>query len=150
MDRITVLFTRRRWNIGSWLIRWAVPRSRFALALSSHCMIVDGDDVYEATMLHGVRKVNRFTALQDQIIVKETRYQVPDAKAGVAWLGEQVGSPYDWDGALGLALTPGRDWKQANKWFCYELAAGALQAAGRPVFENLTHVGETALMAINP
>lgn len=150
MDQITALFTRRRFNPVSWLIRWAVPRSRFALSLSSHCIIDAGDFLYEASMLHGVRKVDRATALKGQTIVKETRYQVPDATAGIAWLDQQIGAPYDWPGALGLGLTPYRDWGQEDKWFCYELAAGVLRAAGRPVFANLTHVGETALMAINP
>lgn len=149
-DRITVLFTRRRFNPVSWLIRWAVPRSRFALALSSHCIIDAGDKMYEANMLHGVRAVDRATALKGQMIVKETRYQVPNMAAGLAWAAEQVGSPYDWPGALGLGLTPGRDWGQDDKWFCYEFAAGVLRAAGRDVFAQLTHVGETALMAINP
>lgn len=150
MNTITVLFTRRRWNPVSWLIRWAVPRSRFALALSSHCIIVDGDRAFEATMLHAVREVSLAEAMQGQIVVKETRYQVPDAAAGIAWARAQVAKPYDFPGALGLGLTPGRDWKQDDKFFCYELAAGVLHAAGRPVFANLTHVGETALMAINP
>lgn len=150
MDQLTVLFTRRRFNPISWLIRWAVPRSRFSLALSSHCIIDAGDKMYEATMLHGVRAVDRATALKGQFIVKETRYQVPDASAGIAWAKDQVGTPYDWPGALGLGLTPGRDWGQDDKWFCYELVAGVLRASGRPIFVNLTHVGETALMAINP
>jgi hypothetical protein len=150
MNTITVLFTRRQWNPVSWLIRWAVPRSRFALGLSSHCIIVDGDRAFEATMLHAVREVRLTEAMQGQIVVKETRYQVPDAAAGIAWARAQVGKPYDFPGALGLGLTPGRDWLQDDKFFCYEYAAGALHAAGRPVFANLTHVGETALMAINP
>lgn len=150
MNTITVLFTRRKWNPVSWLIRWAVPRSRFALSLSSHCLIDDGDVMYEANMLHGVRGADRETALKGLTIVKETRYQVPDRAAGIAWAKAQVGAPYDWPGAMGLGLTPYRDWKQGDKWFCYEYVAGALSAAGRPVFENLTHVGETALMAINP
>jgi hypothetical protein len=150
MNTITVLFTRRTWNPISWLIRWAVPRSRFALALSSHCIIDVGEVLYEAHMLHGVREVNRATALKGQTIVKETRYQVPDAAVGIAWAAAQVGAPYDWPGAIGLGLTPGRDWAQDDKWFCYEFAAGVLRAAGRPVFANLTHIGETALMAINP
>lgn len=150
MNTITVLFTRRTWNPVSWLIRWAVPRSRFALALSSHCIIVDGGRAFEATMLHAVREVSLAEAMQGQIVVKETRYQVPDAAAGIAWARAQVGKPYDFPGAFGLGLTPGRDWKQDDKFFCYEYAAAMLHAAGRPVFANLTHVGETALMAINP
>ncbi len=147
---IRVIFTRRRWNPISWLIRWAVPRSRFSLALSSHCLIDTGVAVYEAHMLHGVRCVPLDVAMKGQTIVKITDYQVPSVMAGLKWASEQVGTPYDWPGALGLGLTPGRDWLQDDKWFCYEFAAGVLQAAGRPLFANLTHVGETALMSISP
>jgi len=150
MQTITLIFTRRKWNPISWLIRWAVPRSRFALALSSHCIIDAGDAVYEAHMLHGVRTTDRATATSGLMIVKEIRYQVPDADAGIAWLKKQVGLPYDWGAALGLGLSPYRDWTQNDKWYCYELAAGALRASGRPVFADIAHVGETALMAINP
>jgi hypothetical protein len=150
MNTITILFTRRRWNFVSWLIRWSMPRSRFALALSSHAIVVDGDTCYEATMLDGVRAVPRHVALKNQVLVKETRYTVPDPAAGIRWAYEQVGRPYDFRGAFGLALAPDRDWAEDDCWFCYELAAGVLQAAGRPVFANLSHVGETALMAINP
>ena len=149
-DRITVLFTRRKWNPVSWLIRFVVPRSRFALAMSSHCIVDAGDKMYEAHMLHGVREVDRATALNGQSIVKETCYQVPNAAAGIEWAAGQVGKGYDWGGAFGLGLAPYRDWSEDDKWYCYELAAGVLRAAGRDVFANLTHVGETALMAINP
>lgn len=150
MGYITVIFTKRKFNPISWLIRWAVPRSRFALSLSSHCLIDDGDVIYEANMLHGVRGVDRDTAMAGLTVVKITHYQVPDRLAGIAWAKRQCGAPYDWPGAIGLGLTPSRDWKQADKWFCYEYAAGILLGAGRPLFENLTHVNETALMAINP
>ena len=150
MSAITVLFTKRPLNPLSWLIRWAVPRSRFSLALSSHAMVIVGNDCYEAGMLTGVRVQPIQKALRGQEEVKRIVYQVPDAAAGVAWLDQQVGKPYDWRGALALAIKPGRDWAEDDCWFCYELAAGALKAAGRPVFANLSHIGETALMAINP
>lgn len=176
MRAITVIFTRRKRSPVSWLIRWTVPRSRFALALSSHCIIDAGDSVFEATMLHGVREVDRATALHGQTIVKETRYQVPDAAAGIVWLRQQVCkyqprkpcwlparafpaysflaklllNNYDWLGALGLGVAPYRKWARDDRWFCYELAAGALLASGRLVFASLSHIGETALMSINP
>lgn len=147
---IRVIFTRRRWNPVSWLIRWAVPRSRFSLALSSHCLIDTGVAVYEAHMLEGVRCVPREIALKGQTIVRTIDYQVPNVYEGFKWASEQVGTPYDWPGALGLGLTPGRDWKQDDKWFCYEFAAAVLQAGGLRLFANLTHVGETPLMSIDP
>lgn len=150
MSTITIIFTLRRWNLISWLIRWVMPRSRFALALSSHAIVVGPDQCYEATMLYGVRPVDFVRALEGQTIVRTIRFQVPDVMAGIAWVEAQCGKGYDWRGAFGLGLAPGRNWAEGDCWFCYELAAGVLQAAGRPVFANLSHVGETALMAINP
>lgn len=151
METITIIFTRRRWNPMSWLIRWAMPRSRFAFALSSHAIVASPDGkCYEATMLHGVREVDRATALAGQHVVREIAYQVPDAAAGIRWAKGQVDTRYDWRGALGLSFAPDRNWAQDDAWFCYEFAAGSLRAAGRQVFANLAHVGETALFAINP
>jgi hypothetical protein len=176
MNTIRVIFTRRRWNPVSWLIRWAVPRSRFALALSSHCIVDAGDKCYEATMLHGVRDVPLPIAMKGQVLIKETRFSVRNRAAAIAFLEAQVcrykpklprwlpkwlrvpltiilvliNNNYDFKGAFGLALAPDRDWAEADLWYCYELVAAALQAGGRPVFANLTHVGETALMSINP
>jgi hypothetical protein len=150
MGTITVLFTHRRWNPVSWLIRWVMPRSRFALALSSHAIVVGPDKCYEATMLHGVRAVDFASALKGQTVVRTIRYSVPDAVAGIAWAEDQCGTRYDWRGALGLGLAPGRDWAEDDCWFCFEFAAAVLRAAGRPLFANLSHVGEIALMAINP
>jgi hypothetical protein len=147
---ITILFTRRRWNLVSWLIRWAMPRSRFAWALSSHALIVDGGFCYEAVMLGGVRCVSLQAVLKNQQPVRELRYTVPDATAGIAWVQTQIGRPYDFKGAFGLALAPGRNWADDDCWFCYELAAGVLKAAGRPEFANLSHIGETALFSIAP
>lgn len=150
MEQITLLFTRRRWNPVSWLIRWAVPRSRFALSLSSHCLIDAGDFVYEANMLHGVRCALKSDALAGLTIVKSVTYSVPSRGRAMDWLDAQIGKSYDWHGAFGLGLAPYRNWSNPSKWFCYELGAGALRAAGRPVFANLSHVGETALLAIEP
>jgi hypothetical protein len=150
MDTLTVVFTSRRWNPVSWLIRWAVPRSRFALSLSSHAIILDGETAYEANMLHGCRKTDKATALKGLTVQRQVDYPVPDKAAALDWLGTQCvpGKPYDWGGALGLGLSPYRDWAQDDRWYCYELAAGALRAGGLDVFPCLSHIGETALLAI--
>lgn len=174
MDEISILFTYRRRNAVSWLIRWAMPRSRFAFALSSHAIVYAGGRCFEATMLHGVREVERSTALDGQTVVRERRYAVPDLAAGLRWARTQLctyeadpprwlpaplqsacaavlrilHNNYDFEGALGLGLAPDRDWASEDAWWCYEFAAGFLRAAGRPVFADLAHVGETALLAI--
>jgi hypothetical protein len=148
MQTIRIIFTKRNWNIGSWLIRWALPRSRFALALSSHALIVDGDHYIEAHMRHGVRCSKN--ALEGLDVVKTIDFQVPDAEVGLAWARAQIGKKYDWSGALGLALDPDRDWQSPDSWFCYELAAGAIVNAGRDAFASKGHVTEATLFSIKP
>lgn len=171
---ITLLFTKRRANPVSWLIRWALPRSRFALALSSHCIIDAGAEAIEATMLHGVRAVSREVALRGQTVVRSKTYAVEDAEAGLAFVRSQVctyqpkvprwlptwaalalaalltlrNNNYDFGGALGLGINPDRNWADPSKWWCYELGAAAIRAAGRPVFSDLSHITETALLAL--
>jgi hypothetical protein len=174
MDTVAIIFTRRQRNPVSWLIRWAMPRTRFAFALSSHAIIYAAGRCFEANMLRGVRETDWDTALAGQTIVRQCLYEVPDREAGLRWLRAQlcayeptpprwlparlraayaavqrlVHSNYDWSGAFGLSLAPDRDWADEARWFCYELAAGFLRACGRPLFADLPHVGETALLAI--
>jgi hypothetical protein len=148
VQSITIIYTKRRFNPISWLIRWALPRSRFSLALASHCMIVDGDHCIEASMLHGVRRVPMDIALAGQVTVIAVDYSVPDADAGLDWLRSQVGQPYDWRGAFGLALDVDRDWQEETDWFCFELAACTLERAGRAIFADTGHITGSVLMAI--
>lgn len=148
MTELTIVFTKRRWNLGSWLIRWALPRSRFALAISSHCLIQDGDHYIEAQMMGGVKRT--IDALKPQTVVKVVKFQVPDAAAGLAWARSQVGKPYDFAGAFGVALAPDRDWCEPDTWFCYELAAATMVNAGRDAFTERGHITEATLLSLNP
>lgn len=150
MSKITVIFTKRNWNPVSMAIRYCIPRSRFSLALSSHCLIDDGDYVIEASMMHGVRRVLKSVAMKGLTTVATVEFNVPDAEAGLAWARTQVGMPYDFKGAFGLALSPYRDWMEPDAWFCYELAAAALVAAGKDCFREVGHISETTLLAIKP
>lgn len=175
-DHVTLLFTRRRRNPISWLIRWAMPRSRFAFALSSHAIVAIGAICYEANMIYGVRSDTRAAILDGQTVVLERTYRVDDLAAGIRWADQQLcayqptvpawlpgwlhtpiktvlrmlNSNYDWRGALGLSLAPGRDWAEEDVFFCYEFAAAFLRASGRNEFAELSHIGETALLAISP
>lgn len=150
MNQITIVFTKRKLNPGSWLIRWALPRSRFKWAISSHCMIEDGDFVIEANMLHGVRRVLRDEAMKGLTVVQTVSFSVPDADAGLRWARDQVGQEYDFKGAFGLALAPDRNWIESGSWFCYELAAGAILQAGRDAFRLIGHVTESQLLLLKP
>jgi len=132
-------------------VRWALPRSRFALALSSHCYIEDNKDfLYEADLRKGVRRILREEALKGLVIVKSISYNVPYREAGINFLKSQLGTKYDLKGAFGVGIGPDRNWDEDDSWFCYELAAAALKAAGRDVFENTSHITEVGLMSIKP
>ncbi|MGJ9420480.1 hypothetical protein ACHAC9_22390 [Massilia sp. CMS3.1] len=175
-EQVTLLYTRNRSHPVSFLIRWAMPRSRFALGLSSHVIVLARGRYFEATMGAGVREVEEAVALKGQIIVRRREHSVPDLDAGIAWARLQLctytaqpaswvpawacgvycaaqllmHNNYDWGGALGLGLAPGRNWADEEDWFCYEFAGGFMRACGRQLFDELSHVGETALLAINP
>lgn len=150
MDAITVIYTKRPLNPISWLIRWALPRSRFYMARASHCMVVDGDHIIEANMVHGTRRAPLSEAMKGCIEVDRIAYQVPDAEAGLRWARSQAGKRYDWMGALGLALSPDRDWQRDDAWECSELAAAVIHKAGRIIFREVGHVSGNMLMAIQP
>lgn len=151
MEKMKVIFTKRNWNPGSYLIRWGLPKSRFKVAPMSHCLIVDGDYLIEANMEHGVRRVLAADGLKSLTIVAEVEYNVPDLAAGIEYARSQVGKPYDFKGAFGLALAPDRDWTAEDKWFCFELAAAALAKAGRNDFrDDAGHITGNLLLAIKP
>jgi uncharacterized protein YycO len=153
MSTITVTYTKCVYSPVSWLVRWALPRSRFAWALSSHCYIHDNENeghYFEANPFKGVRRVDEEQMRRGVTVVKTITYNVSDAQAGMEWLKAQLGKGYDLKGAIGVSLTPDRNWMEDDIWYCFELAAGALRAAGRDVFENLSHVTEIALFSLKP
>jgi hypothetical protein len=131
-----------------------LPRSRFTLALSSHCYILadnrdDGEFLYEADPFNGCRIIKKTDAITKRtVIVKVVTFTVPDKDKGFEFLDSQLGKGYDFKGALGIGLDPLRDWGDTNRWFCYEYAAGAIAAAGKDEFNNITHVNEYALQII--
>ena len=145
MDTITVIFTKNVWNPISWFIRWVLPRSRFSLAISSHCYIVDGDTLYESTGIGGVQTLAK-SSLTDQIVMT-CNYTVKDRAAGIEFLKSQLGKPYDFMAVLALGIDPNRDWESTDKWYCYEYAAKAIKTANGPQFNNVSHITETGLIA---
>ena len=147
---VKVVFTKNVWNPFSWLIRWALPRSRFAWAQSSHCFIVYGDRWYQSCAPKGVSVINVSDVSKRDTIVKTIEYNVPDAVAGETFLVSQLGKGYDYKGAIGLAIAPTRAWNDDSDWFCYELAAACLEASGRSEFDKLQIITETALFALKP
>lgn len=95
----------------------------------SHVAIVDGDHIIDSMKGEGVRRRTRASfdaAFPHQVVV-----EVPcaDDAAGIAFALAQLGKGYDFSALWGFLL-PGRDWDDADSWFCSELAAAALRAAG--------------------
>lgn len=153
MKTITVTLTKSMLSPVSWLIRWMLPRSRFTLSQSSHGYIHDCDDpdkFYDAVLFSGVREVDRKTMLRGTTIVRTISFTVPNPEAGMEFVKNQVGKKYDLNGAVGLGLGVDRDWNEDDCWHCYELIAGTIKASGRDVFVNLSHITETALLALKP
>ena len=154
MDHITVIFTKDIWSPISWLIRWALPRSRFSIAQSSHCYIEAGNDgtndstLFEASPFNGVDITTFEDVLKSNRVVAVKNYYVADKKLAMSFLIAQLNKKYDYKGAVGMALSPDRIWHEDDSWFCYELAAGAIKAGGGVQFECLSHINETALFAI--
>jgi hypothetical protein len=148
MDKVTVVFTKNNRSAISWLIRWALPRSRFALALSSHCFVKVGDMTYDMGIGKKLAKVDFNEAMKGCVTVAERTYLVPSLADGVKWGDAQIGKAYDIKGALGVAISPDRDWSDDSCWFCYEFTAGFLKECGLDIFQSLAHVTEIPLLAL--
>ena len=148
MNSIRVIFTKDYYSPLSWLIRWALPRSRFSIALSSHCYIDIDGRLYQAATKFGVNVVNMDILKETETIVSIREYPVLDKSAAIDFLIAQIGKKYDYLGALGLAIAPDRKWNEDDSWFCYELVAGCLRAGLGEQFNNINHITETALLSI--
>ena len=144
MPVIKVIFTKDYLSLFSWLIRWTLPRSRFKLALSSHCYIDVGDGfLYNALPTTGVTKQTSIGT--GDIVVNTLYYNVKSLELAVDFLEEQLNKKYDLAGALGLAFGESKQWHEDDSWYCYELAAGVIAASGGEQFNCLSRITETAL-----
>lgn len=117
-----IVFARKR-TLGSWLIRLATW-SRW-----SHCAVLDGDHVIDATFKHGVarRRMADWSAEYPEQCVLHV--PVPAEQAAKEWLRQQVGKAYDWSAVLGFITRA--DWADDESWFCSELVEAAIRAGGR-------------------
>ena len=146
---ITILqFAKPWWDIGGSIIRWALPQSRFRWALASHCGVLDGEYVIHACMFRGVVRELASEVVEGYSTQIACVYAVEDAKAGIEWARTQINKPYDWEGALGIALHPERDWQRDDAWFCFEFAAAVLQHSGLDIFTKTGHINSTHLMQL--
>ena len=98
-----------------------------------HCAVVIGQEVIEASGLHGVRKVplDEFKSRGNWAIYD---IHVADDWAANNWLYQQLGKPYDWLGVFGLMLS--RRWQNEKRWYCSELVAAAASAGGTEIVRS--------------
>jgi hypothetical protein len=125
---LQVIFARSSRSIPSALIRLFTGMARW-----SHCGVIDGDMVIEATALHGVvaTPIEAFKARYSE--TETVAIECPNPGNGIRFLRDQLGKPYDWFGALGVPFRVSfrKPWYDTGRWFCNHLAEGGLFAAGR-------------------
>lgn len=124
MSEIAIVFCRRH-HIGSALLRVALWSSW------SHCALIDGIDVIEATAFNGVRRRPLAKLLWESSEFTIVRIPTQDPDAVLRAAASQIGRRYDWLGLLGIGLR--RKWQSDSAWFCSELIAWAFEAAGQPL-----------------
>lgn len=150
MDTITILFTKNKFSIISWLVRFYNFKNNSKISKSSHCLIFDSTTniAYDSDFSTGVKKGELSELLIGSTIVKSINYTVPNSKAGLQFLEKQVGKKYDLIGSLNIKKQKSRDWTEDDSWYCYELAAFTLRASGLNVFNNLSHINENHLLSL--
>lgn len=97
----------------------------------SHVALVmaDGVTVIDATFTHGgVKRRQLADVLAASSVWEYLDVEIPDAEAAFAFAVAQIDKPYDWLGAMGLALH--RDWQRPDAWWCSEFVEACLAAGG--------------------
>lgn len=102
----------------------------------SHCAIVDGNTIIEASALKGVRERALGAFLADASEHEFVDVPATDPRAIIAAARSQIGKPYDWWGVFGIGFR--RRWQDTDRWFCSELIAWAFERAGEPLFRVQT------------
>jgi hypothetical protein len=112
-------------QLGSWLLRTVL------FSEWSHCGVVVGDYVIEATMFRGVvaTPLEEFKRDRKWAIVE---FPVEDEEAAIKALYKEIGKKYDWLGLLGMPFI--RRWHSTDNWFCSELTAYVLKEGGLSCF----------------
>lgn len=125
MNTVKVIFSRRA-QLGSLLLR------TFMWSAWSHCALVDGDQVIEAAMFHGVRARPLADFQADASKWEIIEIPCADPAAVIAAARSRIGEAYDWLGVLSLLLHI--EMQQDVTDFCSKLVAWAFQQGGTPLF----------------
>lgn len=121
---VRVIFSRRH-HLGSVALR------TFMWSPWSHCGVIDGNWVIQATSNHGViaTPLEAFKADASEWAIVEFD---ADAETVITAIRSQIGKPYDWAGCAGIAFH--RNWQDEDAWFCSELVVWALEQGGCKLF----------------
>jgi len=119
---IRIVFLRHA-SISAALLRAVTWSAWSHVALAN-----DEDDVIESTALGGGVRGTTMALLLRNASSYEIGTVDCDGAAAWAFALRQIGKPYDWTAVLGIGLH--RDWQDDDKWFCSELAAASVAAAG--------------------
>lgn len=100
-----------------------------ALTLSqfSHCAIEIDGQFWEATFKKGVSVCDK-ADFRSRYPESEAIEIFGDEDAALTFLDAQLGAGYDFAALVAFPLR--ESWQSSEKWFCSELVAGALVAAG--------------------
>lgn len=115
--------------------------SEFAAAVAgsgqfNHCMIIDGRRHYEAVPWYGVRVVPERVAMRGVARYQDRIATVPNIEAMRDYLESQLGSGYDYPGAIGLPLNRASEWQDPKRLWCWEYAITACGAGGLWLIEQ--------------
>jgi hypothetical protein len=126
---LSLIFSRSR-NPGSMLIRAWPPAGPW-----SHCGVIVGDAVIEATMLAGVQS----TPLAE-FIDRASLWDIIDLwcmrpEAGEKWALSRIGARYDWGGAAGIVLREPDLSEDVDAEYCSMMICRATRKAGNPILK---------------
>ena len=101
----------------------------------SHSITIIGERAYEASMTHGCRAGTVDQLMASIVVYRDMPVAVPDIDAAQAFAEAQVGTGYDFAGAVGIPLTYSEDWTDDSKWWCSDLTFAILLAGGLRLFD---------------
>ena len=116
-------------NIGSYIIRL------FTFSKWSHVAIMlDEFNVIDSTAKYGVRIQSMDYFKSRHFNLETIEVDLPNFDNALSFAYKQVGKKYDWSAIFGLIFQ--RNWQEADKWFCAELAEAICIAGGRQRFRD--------------
>lgn len=125
---LSLIFSRGR-HPGSALIRAWPPAGPW-----SHCGVIVGGSVVEATMLRGVVSTPLAEFQRRASLWAVIDLRCPRPEDGEAWALSRIGAGYDWGGALGIVLRE-PELSDGGREYCSMMVCRATRAGGNPILK---------------